>query len=105
MKYGEDSGNEIKGNLRERIKAARIKRGLTVRALAGEIGIGHMTLYRVEQGITKPDYYTRRNIEQWLKTDNGHGVSPRHSYDYRIGDAEKRISKLEEKVFKGKKKP
>jgi len=95
----------LSSDIGERIEEARIKRGLTVRALAREIGIGHMTLYRVEQGVTKPDYYTRRNIEQWLKTDKGHGVpAPRYN-NLRIGDAEKRISKLEAEVFKGKKKP
>lgn len=92
-------------DLAKRLKAARVESGLSVRAAAEEIGIGHMTLFRIESGTVKPDYYTRRNINQWLKGGKNQDAPTGRSHSHRIGDAEKRLSKLEDKVFKGKKKP
>ena len=94
-----------KNNLAKGLKAARLKRGLSIRALADEIGISAMTLSRVERGIIEVDYFSWQNIKKWLKTGKGQDAPARRSYNHRIGDAEKRISKLEAKVFKGKKKP
>jgi len=94
-----------KKDLAKELKEARVNRGLSIRALADEIGISAMTLSRVEREITEPDQLTRNNIEKWLKTGQDQNPPARRSYNHRIGDAEKRLSKLEAKVFKGKKKP
>lgn len=82
-----------------------MKRGLSIRALADEIGISHMTLLRVESGTTNPDYYTQENIKKWLKTGKDQDAPARRSYNNRVENLEGRVLKLEEKVFKGKKKP
>jgi len=90
--------------LAKRLKASRQKEGISIRALADEIGVSASTLSRVERGIIEVDYFSWQNIKKWLKTGKNQDAPARRSYNHRIGDAEKRLSKLEAKVFKGKKK-
>ncbi len=93
-----------KKNVGKRLKAERLKQGISIRGLADEIGVSAMTISRVERGITEPDYFSQGNIERWIATGKDQDAPARRSYNHRIGDAERRISKLEDKVFKGKKK-
>lgn len=64
-----------------------------------------MTLSRVEHETTEPDHHTRHRIESWLKAGKNKTPPARYSYSPWIEDAERRISKLESEVFKGKKEP
>ena len=94
-----------KKTIGKKLKAARLKKGISIRALADEIGVSAMTLSRVERGLTDPDYFTRQNIEKWIKTGKDQDAPARRSYNQRVANLEGRVSNLEEKVFKGKKKP
>ncbi len=48
------------------INTIRLKRDLTYKSLAKEIGLNHITLYNVINGKTIPNDRTAFKIEQWL---------------------------------------
>ena len=94
-----------KKHISKRLKAARLKKGISIRALADEIGVSASTLSRVERGVTEPDYFAKSNIDEWIKTGKDQEAPARRSYNQRVANLEGRGLKQTEKVFKGKKKP
>ena len=54
-------------NLGERIRRARLERGLTARELAKKAKVDVITIYRIERGESSPRPTTHRTIAEALK--------------------------------------
>jgi transcriptional regulator with XRE-family HTH domain len=63
----------------EVMKVRRIARGLSIRALAEQVGVSFSALARLERGIGSPDSNTKARIINWLgeeAMDLGFDVEP-----------------------------
>jgi transcriptional regulator with XRE-family HTH domain len=57
--------------VRNRLRAERHRRNLTLRDAARDIGVSAPTLSRIERGASKPDVATLEAVIEWLDLDRG----------------------------------